>query len=85
MNKEKMFIARDENNKEVAYEMLYVKNVDNVPVIWYTDGTSDEDGKKNVYISTYKKEGNAFLLEGIEDENLMNKYSEIFINEYKEK
>ena len=44
MNKEKMFITRDENNKEVAYEMLYAKNVDNVPIVWYTDGTFDEEG-----------------------------------------
>ena len=46
MNKEKMFIAKDENGNETAYEMLYVKNVDNKPVIWYTDGTLDEEGRK---------------------------------------
>lgn len=84
MNKEKMFIARDENNKEVAYEVLYTKNVDNVPVMWYTDGTYDEDGGKNVYISSYKRENGTFVLEPINNEELMNKYSDIFLNEYKE-
>lgn len=84
MNKEKMFIARDDNNIEVAYEMLLVKNVDNVPVIWYTDGTTDADGNQNVFISTYTREGNTFALNPITDENLLNKYSDIFLNEYKE-
>lgn len=84
MNKEKMFIARDENNKEVAYEMLYVKNVDNVPIIWYTDGSFDDEGRKNVYISSYKVDGKTFLLNTINDDNLMEKYADIFINEYKE-
>lgn len=84
MNKEKMFIARDENNNDVAYEMLLVKAVDNNPIIWYTDGTTDEEGKKNVYISSYKKEGNTFILEEVNDESLMNKYAEIFVNEFKE-
>lgn len=84
MNKEKMFITRDENNKEVAYEMLYVKNVDDTPVIWYTDGTFDEDGNKNVYISTYKRDNTTFLLEPINDDALMQKYADIFLNEYRE-
>ena len=84
MNKEKMFITRDENNVETAYEMLYVKNVDNTPVIWYTDGSLDEEGNKNIYISTYKREGNTFVLNGIDDDELLNKYADIFSNEYKE-
>lgn len=81
MNKEKMFIARDENNVEVAYEMLLVKNVDNIPVIWYTDGTTDTDGSQNVFISTYSREGNTFALNKIEDDNLFNKCIEIFSKE----
>ena len=84
MNKEKMFIARDENNRDVAFEMLYVKNVDDTPIIWYTDGTLDDEGKKNVYISSYQRSGNTFLLNPIENDDLMQKYAEIFINEYKE-
>lgn len=84
MNKEKMFIARDENNRDVAFEMLYVKNVDDKPIIWYTDGTLDDEGKKNIYISTYQRSGNTFLLSPIENDDLMQKYAEIFINEYKE-
>jgi hypothetical protein len=84
MNKEKMFIARDENNVDAAYEMLYVKNVDGTPIIWYTDGTVDENDNKNVFISSYRREENTFLLSAIEDDNLMNKYAEIFLNEYKE-
>lgn len=84
MNKEKMFITRDENNVETAYEMLYVKNVDNTPVIWYTDGSLDEEGNKNIYISTYKREGNTFVLNSIDDDAVLNKYADIFLNEYKE-
>ncbi|MBR5662129.1 MAG: hypothetical protein IKX00_00585 [Bacilli bacterium] len=84
MNKEKMFIARDENGVEVAYEMLLVKNVDNVPVIWYTDGTKDGEGNTNIYISTYERENNLFVLNKVENDELFNKYSEIFLNENKE-
>lgn len=84
MNKEKMFITRDENNVEVAYEMLYVKNVDNTPVIWYTDGSLDEEGNENVYISTYERQGNTFVLNSIDDDAVLNKYADIFLNEYKE-
>lgn len=84
MNKEKMFIARDEDGLEHEYEMLLVKNVENVPVIWYTDGTKDEDGRKNIYISEYERVGNTFALNPIEDDNLMNKYAEIFTAEYNE-
>jgi len=84
MNKEKMFITRDENNVEVAYEMLYVKNVDNTPVIWYTDGSLDEEGNENVYISTYERQGNTFVLNSIDDDAVLNKYADIFLNEYQE-
>lgn len=84
MNKEKMFIARDENNKEVAYEMLLVKEVNNTPIIWYTDGSLDKEGKKNIYISSYKKEDGTFILESIEDKNQLNEYANIFLNEFKE-
>lgn len=81
MNKEKMFIAQDENNREVAYEMLMTKNVDNTPVIWYTDGAIDEEGSKQVYVSTYERANNTFVLNKIEDENFLNKCIEIFLNE----
>lgn len=84
MNKEKMFIAKDEDGMEKAYEMLYVKNVDSKPIIWYTDGTTDEEGNKNIYISEYKKLEKTFMLEPIEDDSLMEKYADIFINEYEE-
>ena len=84
MNKEKMFIAKDENGNETAYEMLYVKNVDNKPVIWYTDGTLDEEGRKNIYISYYERKDSTFALNPIEDDSLMDKYANIFISEYKE-
>ena len=84
MNKEKMFITKDEDGLEHEYEMLLVKNVDNVSVIWYTDGTKDEDGRKNIYISEYERVGNTFSLNPIEDDSLMNKYADIFTAEYNE-
>jgi len=84
MNKEKIFIARDENGSECQYEMLMVKNVDNIPVIWYTDGSKDEDGSKNVYISTYERTDTTFSLNPIENEETLQKYADIFSNEYKE-
>ncbi|MBO4600841.1 MAG: DUF1292 domain-containing protein [Bacilli bacterium] len=84
MNKEKMFIAKDENGKEEQYEMLLVKNVDNESIIWYTDGTTDEEGRKNVFISKYERSGNTFQLNPIEDDSVMEKYADIFLNEYKE-
>ena len=84
MNKEKMFIAKDEDGNETEYEMLLVKNVDNVPIIWYSDGTKDEEGRKNIYISEYQRENNTFALNPIEDDSLMEKYADVFMNEYKE-
>jgi len=84
MNKEKVFIARDENGVECQYEMLMVKNVDNTPVIWYTDGTIDENGRKNIYISTYERTESTFSLNPIEHDNLLEKYANIFADEYKE-
>lgn len=84
MNKEKMFVAKDENGKEAVYEMLLVKNVDNIPVIWYTDGSYDEDNNKNIYISTYEKTDKTFVLNEITDESKMDEYADIFIKEYKE-
>lgn len=82
MNKEYMFIARDETGKEVEYEMLLVKNVDNKSVIWYTDGTTDEEGRKNVYISEYERQGNTFSLNPINDDALIDKYADIFSEEF---
>lgn len=84
MNKEKMFIARDEDGNETEYEMLLVKNVDGVSIIWYTDGTKDEEGRKNIYISQYERTGNTFALNPIENDGLMEKYADIFIEESKE-
>ena len=82
MNKEKMFVARDEDGVECAYEMLLVKNVDNVPVIWYTDGKTDEDVAQNVYIAEYERVNNTFALNPINDESKMQKYEDIFTNEF---
>ena len=61
-NKEKMFIAKDEDGVETPYEMLMVKNVEGKPIIWYTDGTYDSENKKNVYISEYARTQNSFEL-----------------------
>ena len=85
MNKEKMFIARDENGKEIAFELLYTKNVDGKPIMWYTDGTTDDEGNKNVYVSQYKRDDNTFQIEAIEDAESIKKYADIFLNEYNEK
>jgi len=82
MNKEKMFIAKDENGVECAYEMLLVKNVNNVPVIWYTDGKVDESGAQNVYISEYERCNNTFALNPVEDDSKMKEYEEIFNKEF---
>ena len=79
-----MFIARDENGVEEEYEMLLVKNVEGVPVIWYTDGTKDEEGRKNIYISTYERVENTFSLNPVGNDALLDKYADIFQNEYKE-
>ncbi len=84
MNKEKMFIAKDENGIEREYEMLLVKRVDDVSVIWYTDGTKDEEGRKNIYISEYQRTGNTFALTPIQNDNMMEKYADIFTEEYNE-
>ena len=84
MNKEKMFVAKDENGKEAVYEMLLVKNVDNVPVIWYTDGTYDKDNNKNIYISSYEKTSTTFVLNEITDNSKLEEYANIFKKEYKE-
>lgn len=84
MNKEKMFIAKDENGIEHEYEMLLVKRVDDVSVIWYTDGTQDEEGRKNIYISEYQRTGNTFALTPIQNDNMMEKYADIFTEEYNE-
>ena len=84
MNKEKLFIARDEDGIETKYEMLLVKNVNNNPVIWYTDGTTDEEGRKNVFISHYERTDTSFVLIPIEDDTLLEKYADIFEEEYEE-
>lgn len=84
MNKEKMFIAKDENGIEHEYEMLLVKKVEDVSVIWYTDGTKDEEGRKNIYISEYQRSGNTFALTPIQDDDMMEKYADIFTEEYNE-
>lgn len=84
MNKEKMFIAKDENGIEHEYEMLLVKKVDDVSIIWYTDGTTDEEGRKNIYISEYQRTGNTFALTPIQNDNMMEKYADIFSEEYNE-
>lgn len=84
MNKEKMFIAKDETGVETPYEMLMVKNVEGKPIIWYTDGTYDSENKKNVYISEYARTQNSFELNPIEDDSKLEEYADIFINEYNE-
>ena len=84
MNKEKMFITKDEEGMEHEYEMLLVKKVDDASVIWYTDGTKDDEGRKNIYISEYERTGNTFALNPIDNDDLMNKYADIFTAEYNE-
>ena len=84
MNKENMFIAKDDTGKETVYEMLLIKNVDNKPIIWYTDNSKDEDGNKNIYISSYEKTDKTFQLNPIENDSDLEKYADIFMNEYKE-
>ena len=73
-----MFNAVDENGVESTYKMLYYKNVDNKSIIWYTDGSINENGKYNIYISSYKEEDKIFLLDSINDQEEMQKYIDIF-------
>lgn len=80
MDKEKMFIARDESGRESQYQMIMAKNIAGTPVIWYTDGT-EEDGNKNIFISEYEKSGNTFMLKEITDEEKLNYYADLFISE----
>lgn len=84
MNKEKLFIAKDENGVEHEYEMLLVKRVDDNSVVWYTDGTYDDEGRKNVYISEYERLGNTFTLNPVENDDKLEKYADMFTKEYNE-
>ncbi len=84
MNKEKLFIAKDENGVEHEYEMLLVKRVDDNSVVWYTDGTYDDEGRKNVYISEYERLGNTFMLNPVGNDDKLEKYADMFTKEYNE-
>ena len=83
MNKEdRIFKAIDEDGIEMEYEILLIKCVDAKPIIWYTDGTSDEDGRRNIFVSTYTLGDNGFELNPIEDDSEMEKYADIFDHDY---
>ena len=78
MNNDNFFTAIDENGKETTYKMLYCKNVDDKPIIWYTDGSTDDSGKYNIYISSYEEKNKMYLLDSIDDEVELQKYVDIF-------
>lgn len=78
MNNENLFTAIDENGNESTYKMLYCKKVENKPVVWYTDGITDKNGKYNIYISIYEEKEKIFLLNSIDDDVEMQKYINIF-------
>ncbi len=50
MDSDNKFTAVDENGEERTYKMLLCKKVNDKPIIWYTDGLTDENGKINIYI-----------------------------------
>lgn len=81
MNDSNVFAAVDENGIESTYKMLYCKIIENKPIIWYTDGSVDENGKYNIYISSYKEKDKIFLLDSIDNDLEMQKYINIFKQE----
>ena len=83
MNQDNIFTTIYEFGNEVNYKILYIKNVDNIPIVWYTDGTFDKSGRQKIFISSYQKQDKIFLLSNIESEIELQKYINIFINDIK--
>ena len=82
MNKEKMFIVSDEDGNQSVLEMIKVENIDGKPIIWYTDNKKDENGKLNIYVSSFAKEEHTFVLNPLSDEE-EQKYLKMFEEEQK--
>ncbi len=78
MDSDNKFTAVDENGEERTYKMLLCKKVNDKPIIWYTDGLTDENGKINIYISSYKEVNKKYILDIIDNGEELNKYINIF-------
>ena len=90
MNKENTFKIIDKDGKEIEFEILFTFESDetNKNYMVYTDNTTDEEGNKKVYASTFDpKEENPVLgpIETDEEwkviENILNKLQEGTKNE----
>lgn len=68
---ENSFVMKDENGKEVKYDVLFTFQMEETgkDYIVYTDNTKDNDGNVQVYASTYKEEDGSMKLESIETDN----------------
>ena len=75
------FNAIDEKGIESTYQMLYCKVIDGKSIVWYTDGSVDDKGKYNIYISSYKEKDKVFLLDSINNDEEIKKYINIFKKE----
>ena len=75
------FNAIDEKGIESTYQMLYCKVIDGKSIVWYTDGSVDDNGKYNIYISSYKEKDKVFLLDSINNDEEIKKYINIFKQE----
>ena len=78
MDSENKFTAIEEDGSVNEYKMLFCKTVDGKPIIWYTDETRDEQGRINIYISSYKEVDKKYVLDSIDNLEELNKYINIF-------
>lgn len=65
------FKILDDTGKEIECELIYTfkdKNND-INYIIYTDGKTNNDGKKEVYASRYELKDGNYILKAIENDN----------------
>lgn len=68
MEEDKVFELINENNQKEVYRIIKNIEIDNIPIIFYTNDELNENGEIDIFVNSYEIKNNTLILKEIPKE-----------------
>lgn len=68
MEEDKVFELINENNQKETYRIVKNIEIDNIPIIFYTNDELNENGEIDIFVNSYEIKNNTLILKEIPKE-----------------
>ena len=65
MEEDKVFELINENNQKETYRIVKNIEIDNIPIIFYTNDELNENGEIDIFVNSYEIKNNTLILKEI--------------------